>query len=90
MGQQPRCARLSITLRLMSFRTWKSPYHLFMLLISMATSVSETCIFLALASDIDLAPVASVELTLEIHGIAGHGETEDEEHEADEYGQVPR
>ncbi len=31
-----------MTLRLMFLRTWKSPYHLFMSLISMATSVSDT------------------------------------------------
>ena len=35
-----------MTFRLMSFSTWKSPYHLFMPTISIATSVSEMCIFL--------------------------------------------
>ena len=45
-GPQMTMRSPRMTFRLMSFSTWKSPYHLCMATISMATSVSEMCIFL--------------------------------------------
>ena len=45
-GPQMTMRSPRMTFRLMSFSTWKSPYHLCMPTISMATSVSEMCIFL--------------------------------------------
>ena len=45
-GPQMTMRSPRMTFRLMSLSTWKSPYHLFMPTISIATSVSEMCIFL--------------------------------------------
>src|SRR3546814_10953581 len=85
-----------LTVRLMSFRTWNSPYHLCMPTIWIATS-SEMRICAA-ASDIPvsllvrpraptccgLALVAGVQPLLQIDRIARHAEAADEEEQRDE------
>src|SRR5690349_14525779 len=80
-----------MTLRLMSFRTWNSPYHLFMWTTSMATSVSETARSLgarsataALLIWTSSSSIAGSEPALGVDRIAGHSEAEDPEDEGGE------
>src|SRR5690606_642201 len=85
-----------ITFRLMSRSTWNSPYHLCMLMISIAASVSETASLpgcealreLAAATmvfPLKLAAVAGFEPAFHEDRIAGHAETEYPVHKGREY-----
>src|SRR5215208_3869402 len=63
----------------MSRRTWKSPYHLFKPMMSMATS-SDTFILAApFAITLLLSSVTPRQPALQVHRITRHGETEYEE-----------
>src|SRR3546814_7094115 len=101
-GPQMTMRSPRLTVRLMAFRTWNSPYHLCMPTIWIATS-SEMRICAA-ASDIPvsllvrpraptccgLALVAGVQPLLQIDRIARHAEAADEEEQRDEDVNLPR
>src|SRR4051794_6533778 len=95
-GPQTTMRSPRMTLRLMFLRTWKSPYHLFISTISIATSVVETSAltrFLSLSvfvsawfaivpySFLSPATVAGVQSPLGVDGVARHPEAERPENE---------
>src|SRR5690554_5940831 len=98
-GPQTTILSPRFTIMSMSRSTWKAPYHLFILVISIATS-SKTCMWRRSISrpmpGSSFTSAMSASLTmigpqppLQMHRVARHAETEDEENRPDEHEQFP-